>query len=260
MEHYAAHWPEVWGGAEVGVGVDRAGGDCRAGVDVIRAPRDFRELPCRRSDPDLWFDRDAYSDVARVCAACPFLRWCATQALAHEDGGYRVVGVWATVDFAEDAASGRYRRQIRKLQRIAATGLVPRIQPSGNKVCAVGTARRLQALVAMGYSLTYLCERLQITSKNASPLFRGDQSLVLATTARKVVSLFAELQSVPGPDDRSRRHAARRGWHPPPAWDINSIDDPAASPIAEGWTVRQARSGDRNRNWSAEAAAVSVPA
>jgi hypothetical protein len=48
------------------------------------------------------------------------------------------------------------------------------------------------------------------------------------------MSLFAELQSVPGPDDKARRRAARRGWQPPPAWDTDSIDDPAASPKS-GW-------------------------
>jgi WhiB family transcriptional regulator, redox-sensing transcriptional regulator len=101
-------------------------------------------------------------------------------------------------------------------------------------VRAIGTTRRLQALVTIGHSQAYLCERLLIPPKSASRLFCGGRTLVQAATARRVVSLFAELQSMPGPDDRSRRRAARRGWQPPLAWDTDSIDDPAASPKS-GW-------------------------
>jgi hypothetical protein len=100
-------------------------------TDVIRTPQDRRETPCSRSvvgsgDPNPWFDPKFYPYLALVCAACPFLQWCATEALALRDNGYRVIGMWATVDFTEDDAAGRYRRRIQKLEKIAATGKLPR--------------------------------------------------------------------------------------------------------------------------------------
>jgi hypothetical protein len=108
---------------------------------------------------------------------------------------------------------------------------VPRlIVPGGKRVAAVGTTRRLQALVAIGYSQARICERLQILPSNASLLFCGGQARVCAATARKVAALFAELRLVAGPDPRARRRAARRGWQPPSAWDTERIDDPASRP------------------------------
>ena len=38
--------------------------------------------------------------------------------------------MWATVDFTEDDVAGRYRRRIQKLEKIAATGQVPRSRRS----------------------------------------------------------------------------------------------------------------------------------
>jgi hypothetical protein len=97
----------------------------------------MRELPCNRSDvgpddPDLdpWFDPKFYPYVAPVCARCPFLQWCATEALALRDNGYQILGMWATVDFTEDDQAARYRRRIQRLEKIAATGLVPRSRRS----------------------------------------------------------------------------------------------------------------------------------
>lgn len=100
----------------------------------------------------------------------------------------------------------------------------------GTAVSAVGTTRRLQALVALGHSQAYLCQRLGIRPANAAPLFSGDRSAVRAQTARNVAALFDELQMVQGRDEAGRRRATQLGWAPPLASDENRIDDAAVPP------------------------------
>lgn len=95
------------------------------------------------------------------------------------------------------------------------------------KVPAIGTARRLQALVAIGYTGQYLGGRLgcpkvtvwRITSRAAN---------VEVNTARAVSELFDELSMIPGPCDRARRRAKKYGWVPPLAFD--DVDDPDEIP------------------------------
>ena len=98
------------------------------------------------------------------------------------------------------------------------------------RVPAVGTTRRLQALVAFGWSQSELCSRLGILVTNSTGLFNGTRTSVTAATARRVEALFAELQLTPGHNDRARIRARRRGWALPMQWDEDTIDDPAARP------------------------------
>ena len=100
------------------------------------------------------------------------------------------------------------------------------------RVDSTGTARRLQALVALGYSQTYLWDRLTGDSKrqNCHHLLTQARPTVTAKTARKVAELYDELSMTPGPSDRSRRKAAYYGWAPPLAWDEDEIDNPEAHP------------------------------
>lgn len=100
----------------------------------------------------------------------------------------------------------------------------------GSKVAALGTRRRLRALVAAGYSRRYLCGRLGMDLTNGCRLWRDDHEFVLAATARAVEAFFVELQLTPGPSSRARNEGRRRGWPLPLAWDEDSIDDPDSTP------------------------------
>lgn len=107
-------------------------------------------------------------------------------------------------------------------------------------VDATATRRRLQALIACGYSKSRLAARLGVQPSN---FHHTDASQVTAATARAVAALYDELWDVP-PDEsthharvsvsRARNYARARGWAPPMAWDDESIGDPAAGP-AEDW-------------------------
>lgn len=94
-----------------------------------------------------------------------------------------------------------------------------------------GTVRRLQALAAVGWSLTMLAHRLAV---DETTLQRGiRRAKVTATTARAVVALYDELWNVcpPAPTahaaaivKRTKRNAAAAGWVPPLAWDNIDTD------------------------------------
>lgn len=108
------------------------------------------------------------------------------------------------------------------------------------KVDGTGTRRRLQALVALGWSQSKLCQHLGVTPNNFAVLIRRDR--VQASTARAVRALYDQLWDVapPEPDafhrgaaTRARNQAARHGWSRPMAWDDDTIDDPDAKPSGE---------------------------
>ncbi|MBA2952143.1 hypothetical protein HZF07_00360 [Nocardioides sp. CGMCC 1.13656] len=89
-------------------------------------------------------------------------------------------------------------------------------------VSRTGTVRRLQALMAIGYSHSDL-HRHGIQSRT---LIHQQGRWVLRSTHDKVAALYRELSRKPGPTPRAAREAAKRGYPSPAAW--NDIDrDPA---------------------------------
>jgi hypothetical protein len=105
------------------------------------------------------------------------------------------------------------------------------------RVDATGTRRRLQALIASGWSHRTLARQLGAGVNMVHRAIRAE--MVNAATARTVAALYGRLWDVPPPTDtptarttalRARRLAASRGWAPPMAWDDADIDDPEARP------------------------------
>lgn len=110
----------------------------------------------------------------------------------------------------------------------------------GVRVDNTGTWRRLEALVAIGWSQQRLANMLGIQPGNFLPIIRGDRD-VTARTALAVRDLYNQCWDQPQPApgagkrakasaSRAKRMAARRGWVPPLAWDDEAIDDPEAAP------------------------------
>jgi len=95
---------------------------------------------------------------------------------------------------------------------------------------ATGTARRLQALAALGHRYEDVAALLQVGKSRARDLTVRHGDLVHRDTAAAVAAVYDELSMVLGPSSRSRVLAANRGWPPPLAWDDDAIDDPAAGP------------------------------
>jgi transcriptional regulator with XRE-family HTH domain len=104
-------------------------------------------------------------------------------------------------------------------------------------VDATGTRRRIQALVAMGWSQSKIAARLGVQPTNLGKTMNGDK--VHAATARAVRALYDELWDRQPPEvthhdrvaaSRARNHARTHDWVSPLAWDDDEIDDPQARP------------------------------
>jgi hypothetical protein len=126
------------------------------------------------------------------------------------------------------------------------------ITPDGNHapaalVDATAARRRLQGLIAMGWTKRALAARMGRLESNLARVLRHNK--ITARTDRDIAALADELTSCrsglpPVPDEstprarsdaeRCRRLARRCGWPPLAAWDDETIGDPAATP-AEGW-------------------------
>jgi DNA-binding transcriptional regulator YdaS (Cro superfamily) len=107
---------------------------------------------------------------------------------------------------------------------------------------ATGTRRRLQALVALGWSQNQLAATLGASPSVVSQLVLGaTYRHVEYATAANVAALYDELSMTPGPCARARDRAARLGYVPPLAWAEGTIDDPRATPVAtpDRHTARQ---------------------
>lgn len=119
----------------------------------------------------------------------------------------------------------------------------------GQVIDIAGTARRLQALMANGWSQTKLAHRLGYEVRNFNHLVHGKRQVTVAS-ARRVRDLYEELwDQVPpretrgdlGAYTRTLRYAQARGWVPPLAWDDDTIDDPNAQPYVDEQAAPRAR-------------------
>lgn len=83
------------------------------------------------------------------------------------------------------------------------------------------TQRRIQALVALGWSVTDIAARLGITQQAMSKVLRRD-TWIQRATADRVARIYRELEGIePGDTPWTRRNKARAlraGWPPPSGW------------------------------------------
>lgn len=103
-------------------------------------------------------------------------------------------------------------------------------------VAARGSIRRIRALVAIGWSMEHQAARLGL-KKQAIQNFavKSPDTRIRVTTAKRYSDLFDELHMTPGPSDKAREIAVRKGWAPPLAWeDIDSDEAPDMSAIPRG--------------------------
>jgi transcriptional regulator with XRE-family HTH domain len=93
----------------------------------------------------------------------------------------------------------------------------------GAVIDGADTARRLQALVANGWSMSKLALRLGWSPGNLNPSIKGDRGVTVAL-AKAVHALYVELADQQPPTEshhdkvaasRARGYAAARGWLPP---------------------------------------------
>lgn len=146
------------------------------------------------------------------------LSWSVCQAVLYGKGGH--------------APSARIRPAT--AARLLAVPVDPALLAPSARVPIDGTARRVQALACIGWSLSAQAARLGWTVQNFAWTVNRREA-VEARTAQAVAYLFEDLSMTPAPGSqsatRTRNHAFRNGWFGPLAWDDDTIDDPAAFPL-----------------------------
>lgn len=98
------------------------------------------------------------------------------------------------------------------------------------RVHAIGTARRLRALAALGWDLADLADRLGVNTRRVHHLQAMGSPTVYRTTADSVRRVYDALSMTVGPSGKTARIARRNRWPPPLAWDDDTIDNPTARP------------------------------
>lgn len=92
----------------------------------------------------------------------------------------------------------------------------------------LGTARRIQALIAIGWRQIDLAALLGTSQAQVHCLAVARHRAIQPGTAERVAALYDELSMTHGPSRHAACRAIARGWAPPLAWD--NIDDPNAIP------------------------------
>ncbi|MCV7212632.1 hypothetical protein [Mycolicibacterium canariasense] len=120
-----------------------------------------------------------------------------------------------------------YIRGARTVQRATYTAImsIPVVDGDG-MVDSLGSARRIQALMAIGWSQAECARRLKMTPQRLWHTMQHKR--IRADKARAIDALFRELCMTPGKSVRARNYAHASGWPPPLGWDC--IDDPNETP------------------------------
>ena len=116
-------------------------------------------------------------------------------------------------------------------RRLLAVRFDPASVAAGRRIDATGARRRLQALTALGWSVSCLALHTDRTVRTLRRVLTADQ--VTADTARCVAALFEQLRTArpprrTGPEraaaDRAAGRARTAGWRPPLGWDDIDTD------------------------------------
>lgn len=172
------------------------------------------------------------------------------QQLRAAGMGYRrialVAGVTSnsvsTLLYGRPGSAGLTPRQQIRPALAAALLAVPVPGPVGLAPGAVtdptGTRRRLQALVAMGWSVARIAAHSGVNRQRLDAALVGRRR-ILVRTAAAIARAYDDLwDAVPPKATKGQRiakakaqsRAERNGWLSPMAWDDDTIDDPDAQP------------------------------
>ena len=178
---------------------------------------------------EVAYQRDRAAGRARYVDAEPTRARLAELAAAHVP--IRALARAAALsDTGVKAILDGSRTHVQQLTaaRVAKTSLrgIYAEQPSGH-VPRVGAVRRVQALMALGWSHQEL-DRAGVPS--TARLLTGTGNLVTIQRWREISELYDRLSMTPGPSPQTRGWAKTLGYAPPLAWDEDTIDEPRAQP------------------------------
>ncbi|MCX5202426.1 hypothetical protein OG897_13335 [Streptomyces sp. NBC_00237] len=158
-----------------------------------------------------------------------------------------------------DAIALGRRRRVRATTAATILALPPGKAAARNRsVPALGTTRRLRALLALGHKLGDVAAASSVELSTASYLLNGRVATIHHGLAQRIDNGYRALCTSRGNSTRSLNRAQREGWAPPAAWD--DIDDPASAPDTGTKSSPSARELSRLRHAEiAHLAAYGIP-
>ncbi|MEN1976879.1 hypothetical protein [Cellulomonas olei] len=158
-------------------------------------------------------------------------------------------GVLTKLVYGTGRADGTRRPPSARVHRATADRILavtPADVAASAEVDAIGTRRRLQALTALGWSVSRIATDFGLDRQALDAALRG-RPKVLARTADAVRAAFDAIGDRRAPDAthrekiaaaRARARAEAAGWAPPAAWDPEQLDDATATPPApQAWVL-----------------------
>jgi hypothetical protein len=130
-----------------------------------------------------------------------------------------------------DTILTREPKTIRRTTADRILAVRPEQQPSyrERRVDAIGSTRRVRALVAIGHSVKTIQVESGVNHTAMSAIVEGATPTLRPEVAAAVTRAYKTLVTIPGTSARSRNRAVKLGWQGPAAWGAD-IDDPAAQP------------------------------
>lgn len=142
--------------------------------------------------------------------------------------GHTIRGIASRSDISERAINYILNGQENVLRAKALTVLSIQPLTEAPRVDATGTARRIQALAAIGWPVIWTAAQ---TGYHYSYLFSitgGHRHTIPRPVAQRFTALYREYSHRAGYSEFTRSIARRNNWHGPMAWD--DIDDPSEQP------------------------------
>ena len=186
------------------------------------------------------YRRDRYAGRRRYVEAAPVrarLRSMLDAGVPLRTLG-RVTGLSATtVSTIVDGSQEHVQRATAaRVRHLTLTSLYASV--SSGHVPRVGAARRVQALLALGWTHHELGAA---GIANSAQIIGAPGELITLHRWRQVRDVYDAQSMTRGPSPRTRARAARLGYAPPLAWDEDTLDDPNATPNHTGPALHGAR-------------------
>lgn len=102
--------------------------------------------------------------------------------------------------------------------------------PDDVRVPAIGAARRIRALQALGWTIAHIADAADLTAAGLEWAARHPNGTLPAAAHRAICDVYDQLSMCLGPSHRTAAYAKRAGWMPPLAWDDEELDCWAAGP------------------------------
>lgn len=159
----------------------------------------------------------------------------------HLDTLFAAGAGWTQLAAITGVSSSTLSKLRRRQQTIIRPAVAARIlaikpgaaNPPGRRIPAVGSIRRVHALMAASHSVRSISDAIGIDHTLMCDLLNARSTNISRPIAEQIANAYRQLGGRQGTSVRSRLRAERSGWAPPAAWDDDQIDNPDAQP---DWT------------------------